>query len=233
MKIAAYNPFTLSDYPGKSAAIVFTQGCNFRCTYCHNPALLPSTGSAGVPIEEVLQFLEKRRGKLQGLVISGGEPTLQEGLRAFIESVKEMGYAVKLDTNGSRPGILQEMLTAGLVDYVAMDIKGPPGKYPGVTGVPLQLDWVTRSIRLLIASGIPYEFRTTVVKNQLSPGDLEACGEWIRGAGKYILQPVNNPRPATELTGNKTANKIITYTKEEFSGICTRLDRLGLSCRVR
>ncbi len=226
MKIAAYHPFTLSDFPGKTAAIVFTQGCNFRCTYCHNPALLGTDGAACVPAAEVETFLEKRKGKLEGLVISGGEPTLQPGLEEFIRMVRGLGYGVKLDTNGSRPEVLARLLKEKLLDYVAMDIKGPPEKYAGVAGVPVQWEPLTRSMRLLIVSGVEYEFRTTVDKQQLSPGDLLACGEWLKGTGqketgRYYLQPVTTPRA--------TAN----YTAGEFTEICGGMERIGVRCRVR
>jgi pyruvate formate lyase activating enzyme len=230
MNIAAYQPFSLSDFPGKMTAVVFTQGCNFRCSYCHNPALLPFTGSSSAAVEEVLQFLEKRKGKLQGLVITGGEPTLQTGLIPFIKRVKELGCEVKLDTNGSRPGVLEELLKTGLINYAAMDIKAPLEKYAEVARVPIQQDRITRSIRLLMESGIAYEFRTTVAKNLLSPRDILACGEWIKGAAKYILQPVNaDVRLSPDTDGKRT----ITYTQEEFSEMRNRLESMGISCQVR
>lgn len=193
MNIGAYQPFSLSDFPGRLAAIVFTRGCNFRCSYCHNPSLIPmvdksKTGTPVVPVEEVLDFLKQRRGKLDGLVITGGEPTLQEGLISFMEIVKALGYFLKLDTNGSRPGVLWEVIGSGLVDYIAMDIKAPLEKYRKVVNRSVHTGDIMASIRLIMGSGIDYEFRTTVVKSLLSLDDLKACGRLLRGAGRYALQ---------------------------------------------
>ncbi len=156
--------FSLCDYPGKTAAVLFTQGCNFRCPFCHNGFLLVS-GNQGNQLREkdILAFLEKRSGLLEGVVISGGEPTLQPGLTDFCYQVRERGFQVKLDTNGSRPEVLDRLLDAALVDFVAMDIKAPLARYSVLTGTPVDTARIRRSIELLSDSDIPVLFRTTWV----------------------------------------------------------------------
>lgn len=221
MNIAAIKPVSLSDYPGKPAALVFAQGCNFRCGYCHNPQLIEPQGDSAVAEEDVLSYLEGRRGRLQGVVVSGGEPLLQDGLVPFLEKLKRIGYMIKLDTNGSCPGVLRVLIKRNLVDYVAMDIKGPLKKYGAITGVLVDTDKIVDSIRTLMeASGVDYEFRTTVVKSQLSPGDLEFIGEMIKGARRYILQKYVPSNPLDVLFGQEG-----TYTGNEFAQIVSRLNR--------
>lgn len=189
MLIGGLLKFTLIDYPGKVAAVVFTQGCNYRCPFCHNPQLvLPELFTVPLAVEEVAGFLEKRRGQLQGVVITGGEPTLQEGLKDFIVRVKAMGYLVKLDTNGSRPQVLREILDARLVDLVAMDIKASPAGYGKATGGRADLAGVTASIELIKRSGVDYIFRTTALKGFLTPEDVAAIRAFSGAAGKHKLQ---------------------------------------------
>jgi len=189
MNIAAYQPFTLSDYPGKVAAIVFTQGCNFRCVYCHNACLIDMETPPAVDTEEFFSFLDRRKGKLGGVVITGGEPTLQPDLISFIERVKRMGFFVKLDTNGSRPKVLKELFERNLIDYIAMDIKAPIEKYDIVAGVEVYKADILESIRLIIdRGGIHYQFRTTVFESMLSPDDLGKCAQLVEGAHSYVLQ---------------------------------------------
>ena len=156
---------SLIDYPGKLAAVVFTQGCNFRCGYCHNPELvIPRSIVPWFPEEEVMAFLRSRQEYLEGVVVTGGEPTVQEGLISFLDQLKRLGYFVKLDTNGSHPGVLKQVLSLRLVNYVAMDVKSSLGRYGGVTNAPLSVEKIKESIRAIIDSGIQHEFRTTVVK---------------------------------------------------------------------
>lgn len=174
MKIGGLIKFTLIDYPGVVSAIVFTQGCNFRCRYCHNPELVyPSLFQEGMPQEEVMSFLRRRQGTLQGLVVTGGEPTLQPDLLDFLSEVKKLGYRIKLDTNGYRPDVLQQALDQKLVDYIAMDLKAPLAKYPQITGVPTDEKILRRSMEMIKNSGLPHEFRTTYDKEVLTDADIE------------------------------------------------------------
>ncbi len=189
MKIGHLQKVSLIDYPGKISAIVFTQGCNFRCPYCHNPELVdPARYGPCLPEEVIFSYLEKRRGKLEGVVITGGEPTIQGDLAPFLRTVKDMGYLVKLDTNGSRPERLAELLEAGLIDYLAMDIKAPLRKYTSVTGTPGSGQTIKQSIALIMAAHISCEFRTTIAGSQLSAADLLRIGQLIPGAPLYALQ---------------------------------------------
>ena len=175
MKIGGLTQFTLSDYPGKVAAIIFTQGCNFRCPFCHNNDLTPLMRPPEelIPEDTVMQFLNKRRGLLQGVVISGGEPTIQPGLPDFIRTIKSMGYYIKLDTNGSIPEVLRLLLNEKLLDYIAMDIKGPFESYHRLAGTPVFLEKIKNSIALIASSNVSHEFRTTLVEQLLSPEDIE------------------------------------------------------------
>ncbi len=169
--------------------MVFTPGCTFRCPYCHNPELvLAGGGYASVSMPDLFRFLEKRRGRLDGVVITGGEPTIQPGLAAFMERLREMGYLVKLDTNGSRPDVMRDILGRGLADYVAMDVKAPPDKYAEVAGTLVNLTAIAESIDVIRGAGVPYEFRTTYVPSLLSPDDILAVARMIRGAAVYVLQ---------------------------------------------
>jgi pyruvate formate lyase activating enzyme len=188
MKIGAIQKFSFIDYPGKICAIVFTQGCNFRCPYCHNPELvLPECYSSCISEKEVLLFLERRRGKLEAVTVSGGEPTLQPDLVYFIERVKEFGYAVKLDTNGTRPGVVRDLITRKLIDYIAMDVKAPLDKYPSVVCAPVCIEDVELSIRTILQSGIEYEFRTTVAKPLLNKDDFRKIAE-LTGGNRCFFQ---------------------------------------------
>ena len=189
MRIADLQKTSFIDYPGKIAAIVFTQGCNFRCPYCHNPELVDcSQWRDPLATEVVLDFLERRRGKLDALVITGGEPTLQPGLAEFIVAVKRLGFLVKLDTNGTDPELLARLVSEHLVDYVAMDVKAPLEKYETVTRSSVDVAAVAASIDMLLGADLEYEFRTTLVEDLLSGADVLEIAERIRGARLYALQ---------------------------------------------
>lgn len=189
MRLGGLQKLSLIDYPGKLAAVVFTQGCNFRCGYCHNPELvLPREYCPVVPEEEVMAFLRGRQEYLEGVVVTGGEPTVQEGLISFLDKLKRLGYLVKLDTNGSRPEVLKQLLSLRLVNYVAMDVKASLIRYDEVTNVPVSTEKIKESIRLIIESGIPHEFRTTVVKALHSSRDLLEILSLVRGSRQYNLQ---------------------------------------------
>ena len=190
MRIGGLNSFSLSDFPGHVAAMVFTQGCNFRCPYCHNGSLIPvdPPTSALIPVEEVFLFLEKRRGQLNGVVVTGGEPTLQSDLSLFFRRVRSMGYQIKLDTNGSRPEALAELLLEGLMDFIAMDIKAPFELYDRLTGVCAPKEQLEESIALIAQSGIDHEFRTTVVEPLLSEDDLQAIQAMVPHGSRHHFQ---------------------------------------------
>ena len=189
MKAAYLQKTSFIDYPGRISAVVFTQGCNFRCPYCHNPELVvPERYCGTIRIEDIFSFLEKRRGKLDAVVITGGEPTLQADLVPFMQRIRSMGFLVKLDTNGSRPQVLSEVIAQGLPDYVAMDVKAPWDKYAFVAGSPVDITDIGASVELIMGSGIPYEFRTTLVRSLLDPDDVMGIGRAIRGASLYVLQ---------------------------------------------
>lgn len=208
MIIGGLQKTSLLDFPEKIAAIVFTMGCNFRCGYCHNPELI--NGEA--KIEEVFEFLKTRQGKLDGVVITGGEPCLQKDLPEFIKQVKELGFAVKLDTNGSFPEMLEKVLPD--LDYVAMDIKAPLEKYSQIVNVDVDTSKILKSIEVLKNGGVDYEFRTTVVNSQLSFEDFEKIGQLIQGAPRYYLQRFE----ASKILDKSLENEK-TYSTEEFERI--------------
>jgi len=189
MKIGAFQRFSLIEYPGKISAIIFCQGCNFRCPYCYNRELvLPELFQPLLLEEEILDFLAKRRGKLEAVTITGGEPALQPDLNSFISRLKGMEYLVKVDTNGSIPIVLEEWIQSRLVDYIAMDIKGPLDKYGEITRSGIDPDKILQSIGILMASGVDYEFRTTVVQSLLTGDDILKIARLIAGAKRYALQ---------------------------------------------
>ena len=217
-KIGGFQKSTLIDYPGKIAAIVFTQGCNFRCGYCHNPELLDLKSDSKLSVQYILDFLKTRKGKLDGVVITGGEPTMQAGLYEFIKSVKSLGFLVKLDTNGSNPETIKKLVSDSLIDYIAMDIKAPLEKYKSIVGVGIDTDKIKQSIEIIMNSGIEYEFRTTVVKSLLSFDDILKMGEMIKGADKYYVQKfIPSKIYDRELLSEAT------YSNDEFKALCTSL----------
>ena len=188
MFFAGFQKLTLLDYPEKVACILFTMGCNFRCPFCHNASLVRAEEKPQITEEEVLAFLKKRQGILEGVCISGGEPLLYDGLGDFIKKVKALGYSVKLDTNGSFPERLKELVREGLVDYVAMDIKNSFDNYDKTTGIKTDLNNIKESINFLMSGEVEYEFRTTLVKELHTTDDMESIGKMIKGAKRYFLQ---------------------------------------------
>lgn len=181
---------TLLDFPGKVACTLFFGGCNFRCPFCHNASLVLAPEQAEqIPEETVLAFLKKRQGVLDGVCITGGEPLLQTGLATFIKKIRDLGYAVKLDTNGYYPKRLQTLVEAGLLDYIAMDIKNCPEKYPQTIGVStVNLSPVFESVDYIRTCGVPHEFRTTVVRGLHTAQDMEGIADWLEGEEQYFLQ---------------------------------------------
>jgi pyruvate formate lyase activating enzyme len=189
MVIGGFQKFSLSDFPGLISAILFTRGCGFRCPYCHNPELVdPSRFGSEVPLDEIRDFLRSRMGRLQGVVITGGEPTIHADLPELLAEIKGMGYAVKLDTNGTNPGTLRRLLKDRAVDYVAMDIKAPLARYAEVVRAPVRDDDLLQSIALILQSGTCHEFRTTFAESVLSAGDVLEIAELVKGCQRYCLQ---------------------------------------------
>jgi pyruvate formate lyase activating enzyme len=199
MVIGGSQKFTLLDYPGHIAAIIFTAGCNFRCQFCYNPMLvvLPNEGKAipklpkghpRISEEGLLEFLEKRAGKLDGVVITGGEPTMHKDLPEFCKKIKELGYSIKLDTNGTNPKMLKVLGDKKLIDYIAMDIKGPEKVYVKITNTKVNLKKIYESIAFIMQCGLQYEFRTTLVPDLVGIDDISKIGKMIKGAEVWYLQ---------------------------------------------
>jgi len=190
MKIGGLNTFSLSDFPGKVAAVVFTQGCNFRCPYCHNAPLISchEPKELLIPEEHFFEFLNCRRNQLDAVVVSGGEPTIHRDLPVFLRRIKDMGFAVKLDTNGSNPEVLKEILDNNLIDYIAMDIKAPLTNYKKLTDKVSSSEGIQESINIISKSGIDHEFRTTVVEALLRLEDMQAIRKLIPAGSTYHLQ---------------------------------------------
>lgn len=202
MIIGGLQKFSLLDYPDKISAIIFTQGCNFRCQFCYNPMLVwPQVGKikySTSPEEEekghrlsedgLFRFLEERVGKLQGIVITGGEPTLHQDLPEFIKKIRDLGFNVKLDTNGTNPKMLQKLLGEKLIDYIAMDLKATEEKYEQVTGVKINFKNIQESVKIIMSSKLPYEFRTTVVPGLIEKKDIEKMGKFIQETNPLPLK---------------------------------------------
>ncbi len=189
MKIGGLQKVSLIDYPACISAVVFTIGCNFRCPYCHNPELVKeSLHPSALPEADIFDFLKRRQGKLEAVSVTGGEPCIQPDLPEFTAALKKMGYRVKIDTNGSRPDVLERLLAENAVDYIAMDIKAPLSRYQSVAGVPVRERDIRRSVERIMSCGIRYEFRTTVAPALLQAGDFADIGKEIRHAQRYVLQ---------------------------------------------
>jgi len=217
MLIGGYQKLTLIDYPGKIATTVFTVGCNFRCPFCHNPELVATNNlqlTTNNDLEkEFFNFLKKRKGKIEGVCITGGEPAIQPDLIPFIKKIKKMGYAVKLDTNGARPDILKKVIDGKLVDFIAMDIKDRLGKYSKTAGVGVDKERIKLSVDLIRNSGIPYEFRTTAVPGIHREKDFEEIAKWLDGADAYYLQEYREIKILDSKLKKKTKGKKLDLEK--------------------
>jgi len=228
MLIGGLHKLSLIDYPGKLSAVVFTRGCNFRCPYCHNPELIESNGGDIIEEDKILSFLDERKGKLDGVVVTGGEPTLQSDIVEFLERIKRLGFFVKLDTNGSYPERIKELIDRKLLDYIAMDIKAPLYKYNRTTLTSIDTERIVESIHLIMNSGIDYEFRTTVVRSLLSRDDFPKIGEMIKSAKLFVLQEF---RPTKTLDPDFL--KETSYTKRELEEISISLKELVSKVIIR
>jgi pyruvate formate lyase activating enzyme len=217
MLIAGFQKLTLLDYPGKLAALIFTQGCNFACDYCHNPEMIPQcrrkTYDPRLDPQAILKFLERRQGLLDGVVISGGEPTLQPDLQDFMAKIKAMGYLIKLDTNGSNPQVLTNLIHANLLNYIAMDIKHTPKKYLKLVKNDCS-DSILESINIIKNAKIDYEFRSTILPFFHSKDDIREMGKMIKGAEKWYLQTF---RPHKTLS--RKLNNQRSFTQKEMQSL--------------
>ncbi len=240
MIIGGLEKLSLLDYPDHLAAIVFTQGCNFRCHFCYNPMLvLPRKGEdkknnkekgfSPLSTEDLFLFLRERHGRLDGVVITGGEPTLHEDLPDFIKQIKAIGYDVKLDTNGTNPKMLSVLLEAGLLDYIAMDLKAPEHKYEETVGVKTDYNNLKKSVKMIIKSGLPHEFRTTVVPGLLEKEDFKTMGESIKGAQKWYLQTFKSDTDLVDMEYYRQR----PYTSQEMKELAEVGKKAAGVCEVR
>lgn len=229
MLIKGLQKLSLLDFPGKVACTVFTFGCNFRCPFCHNASLVLKERSDDIFIseEEFWEFLESRHGMLEGVCISGGEPTLQPDLKEVLRRIKSMGYAVKLDTNGYRPDVLRSVIDEGLVDYVAMDIKNSPSRYGETVGIDnFDMSPIYESVNILREGKIPFEFRTTVVGGLHTDDEMVEIGNWLMGEEKYFLQ-------GFEDSGDLLCDGLVGYDKNEMDYLAKVLKCYIPSCETR
>ena len=212
MKICGLQKTTLLDFPGHVAATVFLDRCNFRCPFCHNSGLLDGEAEALFSQEEVLDFFKKRKGILEGVCITGGEPTLAADLEPFIKEIRRLGYLVKLDTNGYRPEVLKNLVLSGLLDYVAMDIKAGRDNYSKAAGKEgLKIENIEESVSFLMSGRVPYEFRTTAVKGIHDLGDFSDIGRWLAGSSPYYLQNFED-------SGQVLCPGFRSFSREELEG---------------
>lgn len=231
MRIAGLQKLTLLDFPGKAAATVFTPGCNLRCPFCHNaPLVISSSGQfPAIDESEVFSLLAKRQGLLDGVCITGGEPLLQPDIVAFCARIKQAGFAVKLDTNGTFPDRLRSLVAQGLVDYVAMDVKNCRSRYADTVGIPgLDLAPIEESIGFLLCGSVSFEFRTTVMRELHSPNDLEELAQWLAPADAWYLQSFKDSDGVIAGKGAYTS-----YTEDELSELCEQLRAIAPGVRLR
>jgi pyruvate formate lyase activating enzyme len=228
MVFGGIEKFTLIDYPGKIACMAYTIGCNFRCPYCHNPELVDETVETKIPEQELFNFLDTRRGMIEGVVITGGEPTMHDDLPEVMREIKNRGFLVKLDSNGTHPEMLREVIEQKLVDYIAMDIKSPLASYGRVAARPVDTAAIQQSIALLIASPLEYEFRTTLVKGMLSPRDIQQIGREIQGAKRYVLQKF----VSTKILNPQFKHKV-SYSDDEMKEFQEMLNVYVENCHIR
>jgi len=231
MKIGGLQPVTLLDYPQKVAAIIFTVGCNMRCPFCYNPSLVLSNlekDNKSFKEMEVLSFLKKRKKYLDGIVITGGEPTLQTDLPKFCQKLKKLGYSIKLDTNGMLPDVLENLIGDKLVDYIAMDIKGPLESYSKSSGMDTDVKNIQKSVKMIIKGSLPHEFRTTLVRGLHSKKDIVSMARIVLGADKYFLQNFKDHKKLVGegFRGRSFTNKLM----KEFREIA---DKYVKECEIR
>jgi pyruvate formate lyase activating enzyme len=227
MIIKGLQKTTLIDYPEKVACTVFIFGCNFRCPYCHNPELVITDETPEIGQEKILQFLEERKDFLDGVVVTGGEPVLNKDLPEFFQKIKKLGLSIKLDTNGTNPEMVEQLIKDKLIDYIAMDIKAPIGRYEEVVGASVDIEKIKKSVEIVRKSGLDYEFRMTVPPDNFTEKDFVSIGEWLKGSKKFYLQ---------QFKGIKTLDKKLigkTVSREEMEKFCSILKPFFDKCEIR
>ena len=233
MLIGGVQEFTTLDFPGRLATVVFTAGCNFRCGYCHNPQFVDEeqvkkTMVRNIPEETFFKFLEKRKGKLEGVCISGGEPTLQSDILDFARKIKQAGFLVKLDTNGTKPAVLDKMIAEKVVDFFAMDIKTSLLRYKEIIKAGFSVADIGKSKEIIKNSGLPYEFRTTAVKGKHTKEIFEEIGEWLNGADAYFIQNFRN-----EKTLSDEYKKEKGFSEKELMEFKILMEKYVKNCGIR
>ena len=228
MNIQGLQKLTLLDFPGKMACTVFTGGCNLRCPFCHNASIAVKPSKDGeFSVDDILDFLKKRQGVLDGVAITGGEPLMQKDIEDFIRKIRELGYAVKLDTNGTYPDKLKSLVNQGLIDYVAMDVKASPEGYPPAVGIGgYDISKIKESVDFLLEGNVDYEFRTTVVREFHSIFDMDSLGKFIKGAKRHYLQVFKD-------SGDLIGFGLSSVPKIEMEEIKKILTKYVESCEIR
>lgn len=227
MLIKGFQKLTLLDYPGKTACTVFTGGCNYRCPFCHNAGLVTKMDTEIIPESEVFGHLKKRQGILDGVAISGGEPLLQGDIEEFLATIKELGYQIKLDTNGSFPEKLKAIIDKGLCDYVAMDIKNSKERYPETIGIDkFDISLMEKSVDILMSSDVEFELRTTVTKNFHTIKDIENIGKWVKGVKNFYLQNFVD-------SGNLIDSNVTGVSKEEMEEMLVAIRKYVPTAEIR
>ena len=228
MRIGGIEKFSTIDFPGMLSCTIFLAGCNLNCLYCHNPQLITGQDPhACISGEDVMEFLKRRKGMLEGVCITGGEPTVTEELRDLIKDIKDLGYKVKLDTNGTNPDVLKELVAEGLLDYIAMDVKAPAGKYGDIVGREVDLGAIRKSMEYIQNCGIEYEFRTTYLPT-LNKEDILEIARTIKGSKKYVLQQFRN-----KLTNDPEFAKNEPHMESYIRETAQEVNDQGQRCEVR
>lgn len=228
MKIGGLQKTSLQDYPEEVSSIVWTVGCNFNCPFCYNKGLVDGNVDE-IPEDEIFSFLEKRKKVIDGLVITGGEPFLQKDLKDFCKKVKKLGYKIKIDTNGTFPDKLKDLIDEKLVDYIAMDIKAPKEKYDKLTDVKTDVKKIEKSIDILKNSGIDYEFKTTFAPELLTNDDIKDIAKWIQGSKKFYIQQFKNDVPLV----STLLENVEPYSKEDIIKTFEEIKPFFNKCDVR
>ncbi len=229
MRIGGFNKFSLIDYPGKTCAIIFTQGCNFRCPFCHNPELvLPEQFAEPIPFSEIEDFLKKRKGLLDAVEITGGEPTVQKDLLDVVKQIRKLGYLIKVDTNGSNPEVVEKAINENLVDYFAMDVKAPLEDYSPVAGVEVDTEKIRESIKLIMQYAHDYEFRTTAIRRFHTKESFEKIAMLIKGARRYYIQNAHYDKTVSKEFQNEKV-----FFKEEIRAFCKEVEPYVEHCISR
>ena len=228
MKIAYIEPLTLIDYPGEVACVLYTVGCNFHCPYCHNPELVDESAVVHFDIAKSVSWLKSNSTLLDGVVITGGEPTIHSDLPSLIVEIKKLGLLVKLDSNGTNPEMLKRLIADNLLDYIAMDIKSPLLEYSQTVNRPVNVENIKKSITLLMSSGVPYEFRTTLIKQLAPPEKVLEIAQLIKGADRYVLQKFVSTKVLNPQFRRKT-----TYNHDELKDLKLKVSAYVKECFVR